>query len=187
MPGKGNFMLFRGALLALGLLAAPLHAADVRQVSGCVLGQISAADRDVISEHSLRQEQFPDAVEQRLRAAVTGCAERLAPSTAELEGALTDVLTTLYIEMAGPRLQRAGIPVAGLDGWFDSQSERIRANYGADSMDDNEMERVTASMLQAMEARGVPAATMGEHGALVGGYLAARSLRFRVERGMPME
>jgi hypothetical protein len=174
------------SLALIGLFSAPALATGSETAADCMLARISHEDRIRLGEYALGGEAIPAGLNARLESHAHACGDHRSLSGEQLEQAGVNLLARLVLERIRARLEVAGIPAEALDGWFDAQTEQVRGNYGAAGMNDAEVETLTESMIAAFESRGIAAARVREHSGLVGSYLNTRTLRFRMQHGLPL-
>lgn len=174
------------SLALIGLFPGPAFAAGSEAAADCMIARISHEDRILLGEYALGGETIPAGLDARLESHARACGDRLSLSGEQLEQAGVNLLARLVLERTRARLEVAGIPAEALDAWFEAQTEQVRANYGGAGMNDAEVERLSESMIAALETRGIAAARVHEHSGLVGSYLNTRTLRFRMEHGLPL-
>jgi hypothetical protein len=179
-------LLWFPSLALIGLFSGPALAVGSETAAECMLARISHEDRIRLGEYALGGEAIPAGLDARLESHAHACGDRLSLSGEQLEQAGVNLLARLVLERTRARLEVAGIPAEALDVWFDAQTEQVRASYGAAGMNDAEVETLAESMIGALESRGIAAARVREHSGLVGSYLSTRTLRFRMEHGLPL-
>ena len=169
-------------LIAAALFLSASTAASNPEVA-CVLDQTSAEDVAAIGGEVLAGANVGEnGVGDRLSRHIATCIERFGWDEAQSIRASTLSITAMAHSVALVRLGAAGIDVGRLDSWFDSQSETFRTRAFVDM---NEEEAATT--LDTLSGQAVSAELFERNAELIGGYLAARVLALRGERGLPLE
>jgi hypothetical protein len=168
-------------------IAAALFLSASTAASGpdvaCVLDQTSAEDVAAIGGEVLAGAAVEEGgVGDRLSRHIATCIERFGWDEAQSIRVSTLSITAMARSVALERLGAAGIDVARLDRWFDGQSEAFRTRAFVDM---NEEE--AAATLDTLAGQALSAELFERNAELIGGYLAARVLALRGERGLPLE
>ena len=169
-------------LIAAALILSPSAAASGQDVA-CVLDQTSAEDVASIGGEVLAGAAVGEgSIGDRLSRNIATCIERFGWDEAKTIRVSTLSITAMAHRVALERLGAAGVDVGRLDRWFDSQSEAFRTRAFVDMAEEE-----AAATLDTLAGNAVSAELFERYAELIGGYLAARVLALRGERGLPLE
>jgi hypothetical protein len=170
------------SLIAVALaIAAPPE--TLAQGPGCLLGQTSAEDASAIGDAILAgRDAAAGEIGARMTAHVAACVEHFGWDETETVRATTLGITAMARTVALERLADAGIEAAALDRWFDAQSEAFRTRAFIDMSEEE-----AVPVLDTLAEQTISAELFEQHAELIGGYLAARVLVLRAERGLPLQ
>ncbi len=168
--------------MMIGIVAAALFLAQpavAASDAACMLDQITSEQRAAIGQASYSGgESSP--VDAAVDAAVRSCTERLGWDAGRARAAIPLALGTIIRDDARSVLARRGLSMDAVDRWFAAQSLEVRTTANPSDAD---LQR----MMDALTQAGVAAAVLEANAEIVGGYLGARIMIERVERGLPFD
>ncbi|MGQ0558988.1 MAG: hypothetical protein ACT4OE_05295 [Sphingosinicella sp.] len=146
--------------MSLLALAHPaLAGADLQ----CVLGGMSADERDNIGEFTAADREPEGPGFDALQASVLSCGETLGWDLASSENYAALAVAFVVGDYAGTRLRSAGVDTALIGDWLDL------AVIPGDEFSADDLERLLGYMIE----RGSAPATLEQHAFLIGNYLGA--------------
>ena len=149
----------------------------------CILDQTSPQDQSLVGNGILAGTDLANGeIADRIGLYVAGCVQRHGWDEARALQLSILSVNAMARNVALQRLDGAGIEVAALDRWFDSQTEDFRTRAFLEMTDEE-----ATPVLETLEATSIPLALLEQHAELVGGYLSTRVLMFRAERGLPLD
>jgi hypothetical protein len=166
------------AIVAL-LLASPAFAAS-REDAICIVGRLSAADVASIVDESTAGGSN-EAV-ARLVPLLDACSEGQNWTPRRRADAAAYAIGLMDAAILGQRLVAKGIDTDVLDRWFTRQSLEFRTTAFMGMS-----ETAVNAAVETLADHEVPAATLERDGRMIGGYLAARVIMERIERGIGLE
>jgi len=169
-------------LIAAAMTVATAPASAAEGVA-CVTDQTSAEDVAWVGERILAGQDLADGEQvSRLSDHLAACILRFGWDEAHALRVSTLSVSEMGRTIALRRLAAAGIDHAALDRWFTAQSEDFRTRAFVDMSEDE-----ASSVLETLAPDTLSPEMFERHGELVGGYLAALVVAFRIERGLPLE